>query len=262
MRDFSLSAYAEYLSAIQGSYPVILRFDEFFAMDARPDQFCLIRHDVDRKPGNALRMAELEHRMDIPATYYFRAKRHTFKPEIINKIAAMGHEIGYHYECLSDTNGDMVEALKDFETNLQRFRDITEIKTISMHGQPLKPIDNRDLWRESGNHRMLQTRFQIAGEVYLDIDYREIAYVNDTGRNWTANENNVRDKVRSTVRLDAENGEELLAILRNNPPGKMIFQIHPERWEENPVSWYIQSLKDQGLNLAKKLIRRYWSAAG
>ncbi len=53
---------------------------------------------MDRKPGNALKMARLEDEMGIRATYFFRTIPHTFKPEIIKEVSGMGHEIGYHYE--------------------------------------------------------------------------------------------------------------------------------------------------------------------
>jgi len=63
----------------------------------------VLRHDIDGKLGNALRMAELEHELGIQSTYYFGFP-YTFKPEIIGKIQALGHEVGYHYEVLSKAN--------------------------------------------------------------------------------------------------------------------------------------------------------------
>src|SRR5690606_27946736 len=135
------------------------------------------------------------------STYYFRAKPNVFKPDIIRTILRYGHEIGYHYENLSDTNGDIKRALEDFEKNLLRFREITPITTISMHGRPLKPYDNRDLWRDPSRHALLKEQFGILGEIYLDIDYSDIAYISDTGRNWTADVANVRDKVHSNLNV-------------------------------------------------------------
>lgn len=37
------------------------------------EKVVILRHDVDRLPGNALKMARLEHEMGVQATYYFRA---------------------------------------------------------------------------------------------------------------------------------------------------------------------------------------------
>jgi hypothetical protein len=224
-------------------------------VEPKPKSFCLIRHDVDRKPKNALRMAELENEVDIRATYYFRAKSHVFKPQIIKDIASLGHEIGYHYESLSDTNGDTFLALKDFENNLKRFREIVPIKTISMHGRPLKSFDNRDIWRDSKNHSLFFDKYGILGEVYLDIDYTNVAYINDTGRNWLSTKSNVRDKVDSSLEVDFETGEELYRWLKSNPHPQMVFQVHPERWESDVIGWIIQYFSDTAVNILKWYLR-------
>ncbi|MFN5795481.1 MAG: hypothetical protein ACK455_11820 [Bacteroidota bacterium] len=251
MKDFTLKQYKSYLIALKNNIGNFLRFDEFIASTLKPEKFCLIRHDVDRKPNAALDMAKLEYEMGIVATYYFRAKNQTFKPTILKKIAAMGHEIGYHYESLSDANGDITNALEDFKKNLEEFRKIVPIKTCSMHGRPLKPHDNRDIWKVKENHQYLKNELGIIGEVYLDIDYSDIAYINDTGRNWTSGKANRRDKVNSKILADFYSGEDLLEYLSSNPHPKVCFQIHPERWSNNSVEWITQYIKDSSINAAK-----------
>jgi hypothetical protein len=256
MRDFTLAAYREYLRAIKSSYKNILTFSEYFCAEHKPESFCLIRHDVDRKPGNALRIAELENGMGVRSTYYFRAKPHTFKPDIIVKISGLRHEIGYHYESLSDTEGDMSLALRDFENNLKKLRGIVSVRTVSMHGQPLKPFDNRDMWRSGDNHKMLTEKYGISGEVYLDINYSDILYITDTGRNWTSSRANVRDKVASTVNIDFRNGSELLAYLSSSPHPRMVLLTHPERWSSSFCEWTMVLLKDLIINTVKSVFDR------
>lgn len=255
MRDFTLQAYRAYLETIQQKQIPFFRFDELMSLKELPPKFCLARHDVDRKPQNALAMAMLEEQMGVRATYYFRAKPNTFKPDIIQKVAALGHEIGYHYESLSDANGNMKKAVEDFEKNLAAFREIVPVKTISMHGRPLKPYDNRDIWRIPENHDLMENKFDLLGEVYLDINYTDIAYINDTGRNWTSGESNRRDKVQSNIVADFSSGEELLSYLQQNPHPKMIFQIHPERWSDNSTDYYMQFAKDRLINIIKQILK-------
>jgi hypothetical protein len=250
--DFTFDAYRTYLRLIKANYRHILTFSSFFAGSRSAASFCLIRHDVDRKPLNALRMATLEHQLGITATYFFRTKPHTLRPDIIKAISALGHEIGYHYENLSDCNGDSSAALADFEMNLSRLREIVPVETICMHGRPLKPWDNRELWRDPSRHALLQEKFGIRGEVYLDIDYSNIAYINDTGRNWSATKSNVRDRVKSTIRVDFANQSELLEYLRAPSHAKLVFQIHPERWACNMFDWGLQLGVDGLTNLAKR----------
>ncbi len=255
MKDFTHSTYKAYLKAIRSSYSNILGFDEFLLANPKPETFCLLRHDVDRRPKRALQMAKVEKEMGIRSTYYFRAKPCAFNPDIIKGIAALGHEVGYHYECLSDANGDISCALEDFENNLERFREIVTIKTISMHGRPLKPFDNRDMWRSPKNHHLLSEKYGIHGEIYLDIDYKEIAYINDTGRNWTSTKSNIRDKIESSIKLDFENGEELRDYLELNPHPRMVFQVHPERWADHIVSYNLCFCFDVLANIGKSIIK-------
>ena len=255
MRDFTLMAYSNYLCALKNNGVQFLRFDEFMKLDNKPEAFCLIRHDVDRKPLRALKMAKLEKELGVKSTYYFRTKRHTFKSDIIHSIAALGHEIGYHYESLSDARGDLNKALNNFRLNLAALRKITAISTCSMHGRPLQSFDNRDLWKIQENHEVLTTELGLLGEVYLDIDYKDIAYVNDTGRNWTSGLANKRDKVNSNVPADFDSGSALLKTLKNGVHSKLIFQVHPERWTDNALGWLMQLIKDRLINVAKKIVR-------
>lgn len=253
MKDFTLAAYQLYLEALKKNDYKFLLFRDFMGKSVT-GKICLIRHDIDRKPGNALKMAQLEKSMGIKATYYFRCKSNVFKPQIISAIEKMGHEIGYHYESLSDTNGNYNLALEDFAKHLDEFRKIARIDTISMHGRPLKPYDNRDLWKHQNNHSLLKSRFGLLGEVYLDIDYTDIAYINDTGRNWTSGEANRRDKVDSKIEADFKDRDALLAYLKGTPHHKVVFQIHPERWAADNLEWLIQYNKDFAINMAKRIL--------
>ena len=83
MRDFTFEAYKKYLDVIKNSSFKIITFKDLLSIEVFPDKFLIIRHDVDRKPKNALNMAYLESGMDIKSTYYFRSKSHVYIPEII-----------------------------------------------------------------------------------------------------------------------------------------------------------------------------------
>ena len=253
-KDFTLNSYTNYLEILKNHGYCFYRYDEYMQNVKLVDKYCLIRHDVDRNPKRSLEMAQIENSLNIKSTYYFRVKRNTFNPSIIKKIESLWHEIGYHYESLSDTNGNIEGAIKDFTLNLKKFRKIAKIKTCSMHGRPFKKHDNRDLWRVNKNHDYLINELKMVGEVYLDIDYSDIAYINDTGRNWTSQESNIRDKVSSKIPADFRSSAELISYFKKTPHKKIVFQIHPERWSDNFIIWHVQNLKDGIINLIKKLI--------
>lgn len=255
MKDFTIESYTKYLSIFKSKGFNFLRFDEYMSNDKPElDKICLIRHDVDRKPNFALRMAKLEHEMGIKSTYYFRAKKCSFNIGIIKEIESLGHEIGLHYESLSDTNGNVELAIKDFEKNLVEFRKVASIKTCSMHGRPFKPYDNRDIWKNDNNHQYLKEELKMLGEVYLDIDYSDIAYINDTGRNWTQGKANRRDVVASNISVSFDSQKELINYLESDPHNIVCFQIHPERWTDSKIEHVVQSSKDASVNGLKKLI--------
>ena len=257
MQDFTLEAYRRYLIALKGHFQTSVPFRELIGRDL-PLQFCSLRHDVDRRTERALDMARVEHDLGLVASYYFRVP-YTFDTEVIRAIEALGHEVGYHYENLSETDGDVDKALVDFGVKLDLLRTVAHITTCCMHGRPLKPYDNRDLWREPARHKLLKERFGMLGELYLDIDYTDIAYITDTGRNWTSGRSNRRDHVDSAVPANFGSGEELLKYFRERPHHRLVFQIHPERWTDSRTGHAVQWALDTATNMAKQgvnLLRR------
>ncbi len=256
MIDFTIRAYRMYLEAIKSARLQTLRFDDFLSSPEEPERYCLIRHDLDRKERNALPMARAERQMGLQATYYLRCGRRPLNRDLIRSIADLGHEIGYHYESLSRARGDEERALEDFREGLARLRAVVPVRTAAMHGSPLSRHDNRDLWRSPERRAQLREQHGLLGEVYLDIDYRDVAYVSDTGRNWLAGRGNRRDRVESDVHADFASGAELLAALRAGRFAKLVFQVHPERWASTVPDYAVQWLSDCGVNMVKSLLAR------
>ncbi len=138
--DFTLSIYHQLLKTLLGQG---FKFQPFTAFMQTPaPRVIILRHDVDRRPGNALKTARLEHDLGIPASYYFRAVPESWDEAVIREIAGLGHEIGYHYENLSACKGDEGCAWEDFQANLAQLRDLAPVTTICMHGSPL-PISSQ-----------------------------------------------------------------------------------------------------------------------
>ncbi|MGM0540052.1 MAG: hypothetical protein ACQERT_12720 [Thermodesulfobacteriota bacterium] len=168
-----------------------------------------MRHDVDKFPANALKMAELEHNLDIPASYYFRAVLESWDEAVIRKIAGLDHEVGYHYENLSMFKGDMDKAFADFEVNLERLRKLVPVSTVCMHGSPLSRINNLDLWKKY-DYRELD----IIGEPYLDVDYNQVFYITDTGRKWNNEGASIRDRVESGFDIEIKSTKHLMELVK------------------------------------------------
>ena len=209
----------------------------------------VLRHDVDSWPINALKLAQTEFDMEIKSTYYFRIVKISNDPKIIEQIANMGHEIGYHYEDLAASNGNINIAIKNFKTNLQYFRKFYPVKTVCMHGSSMSEFDNRDIWK----HYNLSD-FGIIGEPYLSIDYSEILYLTDTGRRWDGGKYSVRDFVNNDFKFSFHTTSEIIKALKNNLlPQRIILQSHT-LWTDSIIIWLRLFLREKLRNNIKVLV--------
>ena len=75
MRDFTIHMYEQLLQAIQDAGYTFLTFEQYCELRRNnnlPARYVILRHDVDKRPWYALRMAETEAMMSAKASYYFR----------------------------------------------------------------------------------------------------------------------------------------------------------------------------------------------
>ena len=247
--DFTLTKYEELGKAIVDSDCTPVSVCTY--LEAQPNKCIIIRHDVDRKPKNALKMAELENSVGIISTYYFRMKEDVFRPAIIKKIADMGHEIGYHYEVMDKAKGDFESAIELFGEELEKFREIYEIKTICMHGNPLSPWDNRDLWKKY-NFR----DFGIIGEPYFSVDYTKVRYLSDTGRRWNS-KSRVKDvvNVKASTRIkEVTTTDDVIRLIKEGDIEQMSILAHPERWSDSFGAWLKELVWQNVKNVGKTIL--------
>lgn len=255
MRDFSLDIYRELLEQLQANgYQLITYADYCHAR--RPEKFVILRHDVDLKAPNSLKTAQIEHSLGAKASYYFRIIPESNQPEIIRAIAALGHEIGYHYEDMSLCGGRVDEAWEHFQIWLGYFGQYYAVETICMHGAPTSKWDSKDLWRKY-DYKTLG----IIGEPYMDTDFSDVFYLTDTGRCWDGYKVSVRDKIPQYQDLWTEKGlvwhttQELIqAIKQNQLPTHVMITTHPQRWTNSNTEWY----KELIVQNIKNCIKRLW----
>jgi len=248
VRDFTLHKYEEFLkSALAQDYQLTSYYDY---LENDYSKALVLRHDVDKRPQNSLKTAQLQHKLGVKGTYYFRAVPESFDEVIIQQIADLGHEIGYHYEDLTICKGNYEKAIQHFEEWLEKLRTYYPVKTICMHGSPLSKWDNKLLWGKY-NYR----DYDIVAEPYFDIDFNEVFYITDTGRKWDGNKVSVRDKVTSNFELSFHSTDELIDAFNNNQmPHQIMQNIHPQRWTNNSVEWWKELLTQRVKNSIKKAI--------
>jgi hypothetical protein len=178
--------------------------------------------------------------------------KQSFNEEIIRKIKSLGHEIGYHYEDMALNKGDYEKSYSHFKQQLEKFRKITDISTICMHGSPLSNFDNRALWKKYDYHEL-----GIIAEPYFDTDFSKVLYLTDTGRKWNNTAASIRDKVDSSLNISVRSTEHLIHLFEKDQlSGQIMINIHPQRWTNHPVPWLQELLWQNMKNVIKSLIVR------
>jgi len=172
-------------------------------------------------------------------------------------------------------------AIESFRDNLERLRRIVPVKTICMHGSPMSRWDNRLLWKYYDYRD-----FGIIGEPYFDVNFEEVLYLTDTGRRWDGDLVSIRDKAQgsglraqerarlrdeelqipatqdpapstkypATFRSFHSTFDIIRAAETGNLPAKIMFTIHPQRWDNRPLPWIRELVWQNVKNVGKRII--------
>lgn len=218
-----------------------------------------IKHDVDQKPENALRIAQLEAKEGVTTTYYFRSMHFSTYANTIRAIVALGHTAGYHYECLTTCKGDIEAARRDFIDNLERLREIAPVTTACAHGSPQSKWDSQSIWNQYDIHTL-----GIEYEPMLDTDFSTSLYLTDTGRRWDGYKVSVRDKVPhyqeqwTKEGLSFHSTDDIIhAISDIHHPihqYSILLNTHPQRWIPFGWKWMEEATLQPGKNIIKRII--------
>lgn len=265
MRDFTLQTYSLLLDALEAGGYEALSFEQYCSIrqgkssaKALPVRYVILRHDVDKRPWFSVKTAEVEAAHRMHASYYFRIVPESNEPECIKRIAALGHEVGYHYEDMSLCSGDYEKAHAHFVSALEYFRQFYPVQTCCMHGAPTSKYDSRAIW-DKYNYRDLL----LIGEPYYDVDFSSVLYLTDTGRCWDGYRYSLRDKVPEHQQRWNEAGwqfhstEQIIEALRDSRmPNAIMFTTHPQRWTDKRGAWLRELMEQNAKNIIKSLINK------
>ncbi len=250
MHEFSLEMYLSIVkAALASGYTTMGARDLFEGTFSEAPRKLVLRHDVDRRPQNALAMAEGEAALGVRSTYYFRIVPSAYDEKIIAAIAKLGHEVGYHYEDFHLAGYDPSAAIVSFSDHLHRIRAIAPVSTICMHGSPLSKFNNMKLWEFEDF-----SRFGVK-DCVLSFDWSRFAYFTDTGRTFGETSANLRDEVSCVKFPQVRSGQDLARFISNQTHPLIMLGVHPERWDNELLPWTVQATRDLCINAAKRLIR-------
>ena len=266
MNDFTLKTYRNLLLALLNAGYTFYTFENWCDGKAK-GKYVILRHDVDLKAGHSLATAQIEAKLGIVASYYFRVVPQSNQPEIIKAISLLGHEIGYHYEDLSICKGNLEKSIVHFKKQLTYFRKFYPVRTICMHGSPTSKWDNRELWN-TNDYR----DYGIIGEPYFDflsakshkggLNKEPALYLTDTGRMWDGDKYNIRDKA-TTPYSEKKVGKEVVIhssfdfiewLDKGNTSNVLMITTHPQRWTDNKMEWITEYVAQHLKNVVKRLI--------
>lgn len=234
--------------------------------------FVAIRHDVDYFPKRALIMAKIEAERDIAVTYYIRRRFFDNTLDIVREIAALGHQIGYHYEEVDthqkapnlqiarDAVGFFIGSLLDID------KLGFPIKSVCAHGNPMTDVDNRQvvhlLRDESYLDRLAFTydkaevkekiSDRLIGDASIDITGDDFdLYIPDTGR--FNPRYNLKDRIDDCPITGLSNLGDMQKLLASGEYRRIYMNMHPDRWSADPATWLFDFAFDTAKNFVKLL---------
>jgi hypothetical protein len=257
--DFTFKKYSEIVKAIAESDYQVLSIADYIRAKELPAKFIIIRHDVDLDPFYQLKFAQLERDFNLRTTYYFRKIEKIFRKEVIDQVATMGHEVGYHYEVFTKAKGDPKLALEIFMDEQAVFSEMWNSLTVCPHGGSF--VDNADgyslknmiklipkllsgkkVFSHHVNFDMWENNrfedFGIIGDAYRSMDFTNMLYLSDTGRSWDQRYKRL-DKVNSVInpKFDVRSSDDIIRIIKTGAVNHIYLLVHNEQWKDNYIDW-------------------------
>jgi len=207
--DFSYDHYKEILELAKRQYGIMTMLQY---SSSRPDKALVLRHDIDTNPRRALRMAQIEKKLDVRSTYFVRVHAEMYNPfgfktyRQLREISRMGHEIGLHLENLDFSNITEEDPSSVLKREIQVLQTVlgTKVRGVAAH-RGFSGIDNSDFVRDIDLSE-------------FDLEYeaqeltRDCLFVSDSLRRWTHT-----------------NGRCVCRTLQEDHP-RICLLVHPQFW--------------------------------
>lgn len=135
--DFTYSHYEKILDLIHKTkYKAV-----FFSESGLNDRELIIRHDIDVDLDKAYRMALIENKHNIMATYLIMLRSpfynifDRFNTDLIKSILDLGHQIGLHFDEAYYNSNDIENVIENVDSEVQILKDNfdTGIFAVSFH---------------------------------------------------------------------------------------------------------------------------------
>ena len=219
------------------------------AGQATPERTLILRHDVDTDPGTARAMWQVEHRLGVAGSYYFRLS--TMDADLVAAIAGSGGSASYHYEEIAtvakrrrlrtraEVEPILPEAQAEFRENLVRLRALTgqPMDVVASHGD----FVNRRLGVPNW-HLLIDPAFRAACGIVAEV-YDQALMAPVTSRH--------SDTLSPRFWVPAD---PRTALSRREPVVYLL--VHPRHWRTAPLVNLRDDLRRVAEGVAYALPRR------
>lgn len=188
----------------------------------------ILRHDVDQHPATAVKMARIDARHGVRATWYFRWR--TCSPAAIAKIRELGGGIGLHYETLTRRalEHKLAAAAIGSELIVEAREELRgEIAAFARRFGPLHSVCAHGDTRVPGVSNQILMRGEAPSDYGIDFDANE-ALSRWRLALWMTD--------RSAADGGWEHGADPLAALRDLS-GPILCLTHPNNWCAGASLW-------------------------
>ncbi len=219
--------------------------EEALSFSKTSERYIIIKHDVETSVGKALKLAQIENKYQLRATYYVQSYllKDLSNVEKLKKIKTLGHEVTYHYDVLDSNDGNYDLAEIEFDETLLRFKKLGfDVKTVCPHGNPVKERDgwssNKDFFR----NKRLNKKYAMIADIVINPEKfinSEMVYISDAGFGWKIISditNNDTESVQNDMKLD---GLDKVVGLLSEVNKTYIISAHPHRWNSNKTLAHI-----------------------
>jgi len=206
--DFTLDEYSKLLSFSKENY----NFCDYTNFTSH-EEFLLWRHDLDFSIPRALKLAKIENKFEISATYFIHLHNGFYNifdkkmTQMINEIVELGHKLGIHVDTdyYDIENENQLISCLEFESKILKRLFGETPKVFSFHGPSKKTLKT---FTEFKYNDMVNT--------YSKFFYEKVTYCSDSNGIW---------------RFD-----RLKDLLHSKKHNKLQILTHPAWWTETPLS--------------------------
>lgn len=228
-----LSTYKKYILEAKKNGYKICSLQEYWNERDNVDKHFILRHDVDDLIPATRKMFEIEKKLGVHATYYFRWS--TIDKDLINDMLNSGFEVGLHYETVAT-------YIREHQIRDKNDLSISEMQSVlKKEIQNFKSNYNSEMVSCCSHGAKENIELDISSNILLeDVEYSEYDIL------FEAYDKNMYVKGKIYHIMDGNIRNNFGFSYKSNPLKGMqencqniVFLAHPIHWKFDIISWFV-----------------------